>query len=100
MHSVSPFTDDDAIRNVEIHANEREFRHLLFHVRVDATRVDRWTPDPTHVGRREWTVWRQDDNGQRYAIDSFTSRCEADAVAATFTSRGHKQLYWVERSLV
>ncbi|MBL7500624.1 hypothetical protein I6A84_27645 [Frankia sp. CNm7] len=45
-----------------------------------------------------WTVWRQDDNGNRYVVSRHDARPEADRVAETMESRGHKQTYWVTRS--
>jgi len=45
-----------------------------------------------------WTVWRQDDNGNRYEISRYDSRAEAEAVAVTMEARGHKQTYWVAAS--
>ena len=42
-----------------------------------------------------WTVWRQDDNGNRYEVSRHENRAEAEAVAAEMEARGHKQTYWV-----
>jgi catechol 2,3-dioxygenase-like lactoylglutathione lyase family enzyme len=42
-----------------------------------------------------WTVWRQDDNGDRFAISSGHGRAEADRLCLQFEQRGHKQTYWV-----
>ncbi|BCJ77611.1 hypothetical protein CS0771_71550 [Catellatospora sp. IY07-71] len=44
---------------------------------------------------RPWVVWRQDDNGNRYEMRRCATREEAEALAAEFEARGHKQLYWV-----
>jgi hypothetical protein len=43
-----------------------------------------------------WTVYRQDDNGNRFVVQTGLSREEADRLAAALEARGHKQLYWVE----
>jgi hypothetical protein len=42
-------------------------------------------------------LWRQDDNGHKFLIETFT--CRADAVKAIkeFEPRLHKQTYWVEK---
>ena len=42
-------------------------------------------------------LWRQDDNGHRFLIETFP--CKADAVRAMkeFEARLHKQTYWVEK---
>ncbi|GGR76748.1 hypothetical protein GCM10010169_21150 [Micromonospora fulviviridis] len=58
-------------------------------------------PTPAHLTedrRGSWTVWRQDDNGNRYVVSRHGTRAEADSVAATMEARGHKQTYWVARS--
>ena len=89
-------TAENAPREVEIHANHPELHHLLFHLGLHVVAITRWAPDPTRVGERLWTLCRQDDNGHRHVVDNYTSRCEAESVAAAFAARGHKQLYWVE----
>ncbi|GAA3735519.1 hypothetical protein [Micromonospora maritima] len=56
-------------------------------------------PAPPSADRHEgWTVWRQDDNGNRYEVSRHASRAEADSTAARMEARGHKQTYWVARS--
>jgi hypothetical protein len=44
-----------------------------------------------------WLVVRQDDNGNRYRVGRYATRAEAQQIADSLDSRGHKQLYWVER---
>ncbi|MEB3962310.1 SPOR domain-containing protein [Streptomyces kunmingensis] len=44
-----------------------------------------------------WLVIREDDNGNRYRVGRYATRAEAQRTADSFDSRGHKQLYWVER---
>ncbi|WP_405011765.1 (deoxy)nucleoside triphosphate pyrophosphohydrolase [Kitasatospora sp. NBC_01539] len=43
-----------------------------------------------------YRVMRQDDNGNRFRVADGLGRAEADALAAEFEARGHKQFYWVE----
>jgi hypothetical protein len=43
-----------------------------------------------------YTVWRQDDNGQKFVVKSGLSKADADELAKTLEARGHKQMYWVE----
>lgn len=88
--------DDVSVRDVEIHASDRELGHLAFHVGVAVDAVDHWAPDPTHVGPAHWTIMRQDDNGNRFVVGTCTSRCEAEATASRMTALGHRQLYWVD----
>ena len=45
----------------------------------------------------QWTVWRQDDNGNRYVVAHHSDRGAADRQAAELEARGHKQIYWVAR---
>jgi hypothetical protein len=47
---------------------------------------------------RLWTVYRQDDNGNRFVVSSFESEEAAKEHAAELESHGHKQLYWVSRN--
>ena len=44
--------------------------------------------DPT------WTVWRQDDSGNRFVISANLTADQAQAMVADFEARGHKQGYW------
>jgi hypothetical protein len=50
--------------------------------------------DPCPAGT--WAVWRIDDNGNTFLVRAGLPREEAERVAAEFTCRGHKQMYWVE----
>jgi|HubBroStandDraft_4_1064222.scaffolds.fasta_scaffold398958_2 hypothetical protein len=47
-----------------------------------------------------WAVHRQDDNGNRFIVETGIAREEADRLADKLQSRGHKQLYWVEEERV
>jgi hypothetical protein len=42
-------------------------------------------------------LWRQDDNGHKFLIETFP--CKADAVKAMkeFETRHYKQIYWIEK---
>ncbi|MFI6104459.1 SPOR domain-containing protein [Streptomyces sp. NPDC093595] len=44
-----------------------------------------------------WLVIRQDDNGNHYRVGRYATRDEAQKMADSLDSRGHEQLYWVER---
>jgi ferredoxin len=46
--------------------------------------------------RYRWRVWRQDDNGNRFALGDALDEDEARRLAADYERRGHKQLYWAE----
>ncbi|NUK71247.1 SPOR domain-containing protein [Streptomyces lunaelactis] len=45
-----------------------------------------------------WLVIRQDDNGNRYRVGRYATEDEAQQIVDTLDGRGHKQLYWVERT--
>jgi hypothetical protein len=90
-------TDPEELAVVEIHASERDFDHIRFHLPLPMTGLSRWEPDTMVESPRDWRVVRQDDNGNRYTVNTFSSECEARDSARTFEERRHKQMYWVER---
>lgn len=45
-----------------------------------------------------WTVWRQDDNGNRFEVAGRTRVRRPAALAAAMQVRGHKQTYCVARA--
>lgn len=47
---------------------------------------------------RPWALFRQDDHGNRFLVERFADRPQAEAARHDFEARGHKQLYWVERA--
>lgn len=47
-------------------------------------------PEPT------WAVHRQDDNGNRFVVQTGLDRTEAERLVAELEARGHKQTYWTE----
>lgn len=52
------------------------------------------TPSAPEPAR--FLLMRQDDNGNQVLMERYQDRGEAEAQAAVFEARGHKQLYWVE----
>lgn len=54
--------------------------------------------DGTTPPENSWCLWRLDDNGNRFLVRRFADRTEAEAVAAAYEARGHKQRYFVESS--
>ncbi|RNC72606.1 MAG: hypothetical protein ED859_01190 [Desulfuromonadales bacterium] len=40
-------------------------------------------------------LWRQDDNGNRFLVGTFTSHDAAERRQATLTRCQHKQIYWI-----
>lgn len=45
---------------------------------------------------RLWSVCRQDDNGNRFVVQSRLTQEEAKRLVAEFEAHGHKQMYWTE----
>ena len=43
-----------------------------------------------------WSVWPMDDTGNTFLVRDRLSKSEADALAAEFTARGHKQYYFAK----
>ncbi len=43
-----------------------------------------------------WAVHRQDDNGNRFIVETGLSREEAERLVEMYERRGHKQVYWAE----
>lgn len=52
---------------------------------------------PEESDSPSWTVWRIDDNGNRFEVARHLTQAEAESLVEEFTRRGHKQLYWSER---
>lgn len=40
-------------------------------------------------------LWRQDDNGNRFLVGTFTHRAHAEERLAELTRVPHKQTYWI-----
>jgi hypothetical protein len=45
-----------------------------------------------------YTLWRQDDNGNRFAVAVFARREEAEEQLLTFSLLPHRQIYWIEEA--
>ncbi|HIB64861.1 MAG TPA: hypothetical protein EYO33_07080 [Phycisphaerales bacterium] len=45
--------------------------------------------------RTSYQLWRQDDNGNEFMIETFLSENEAEEAKKEFEAKGHKQMYWV-----
>ena len=51
---------------------------------------------PAPAPHGTWEVHRQDDNGNRFIVQTGLSREEAERLVEQFEARGHKQVYWAE----
>lgn len=45
--------------------------------------------------RCEYQIWRQDDNGNQFVVDTLPTFEAAEQARQTFEDSGHKQFYWV-----
>jgi hypothetical protein len=83
-----------------VYAIDRDLEHIAFHLGVAAAALvancDREGRPVVPPPRHRFVVMRQDDNGNQLPVQAVSSRCEADALAASYEARGHKQTYWVE----
>lgn len=58
---------------------------------IDAADCFLESPEPTR-----WRIWRQDDNGHRAVVGSFTALRKARITLANLEASTHKQMYWIE----
>ncbi len=49
---------------------------------------------------RVFEVWRLDDNGNEFLIDTFDDRESSERRIAELAAGGHKQMYWVKKVAV
>jgi len=82
---------------IAVSASETDRDHLLFHLELDASDICEPTPDRLRAGLPAYAVLRLDDNGNQFEVTRATSACQANAIAATYEARGHKQTYWIHR---
>lgn len=47
-----------------------------------------------------WSVWRQDDSGTRFLVQTNLNEQQAKSMVADFEARGHKQAYWCSSDTV
>ncbi len=82
-------------RYVAVLSIDPDIDHVLHHFAFPTTwRIDlKDAPLPIEP----WSLFRQDDNGNRFHIRDFDSKCSADCARREFEGRGHKQLYTIEK---
>ncbi|MFC6672189.1 hypothetical protein [Marinobacterium aestuariivivens] len=53
--------------------------------------------DPTNQPvARKYELWRLDDNGNEFLVETFDSRSDAEARQRDLAAGGHKQTYWLK----
>jgi hypothetical protein len=87
--------DPDQENRVVLESSSADWAHIAIHLPFDAGAVTVWMPDRRASDPLDWTVLRQDDNGNVFEVQSCSSRCEAHGIARKLESHGHKQIYWV-----
>ena len=45
---------------------------------------------------KNWAVWRQDTHGNIFKMRDGLNAQEAEALAAEYEAKGHKQHYWID----
>lgn len=46
----------------------------------------------------DWTVWRQDDNGRKFIVETNLNELDAHLLVAELEAVAHKQTYWASNS--
>lgn len=90
---------EDALSGLEVITNDADVEHALHHLEGGIGAV-RWrcdARDQPEFRPERCAVVRQDDNGQRFLVDTLDSQFSAECVRRRFEAAGHKQLYWVEQ---
>ena len=51
-----------------------------------------------NIDKTNWSIWRQDDNGNIALVKDGLTRTEALSLIAEYEAKGHKQTYWAQES--
>jgi hypothetical protein len=94
----STIDDRNDVSSVEVQSPDLDIEHVRHHLPFTLGEIAPWELEPALrvVAPRSFLLVRQDDNGNRFEVKSFTSSCEAQAAVRAFESLGHKQTYWIE----
>jgi len=49
---------------------------------------------------RVFEVWRLDDNGNEFLVDTFDDRKSAEMRISALAASGHKQVYWLKEAAI
>jgi hypothetical protein len=75
---------------------DRALQNILCSVSLADNQLLWKQPD---MSRREWILFRLDDNGNRFVMSYFRDKGFAERLAALYESKGHKQTYYVSHTL-
>lgn len=94
FEEISDLTGDKGAKSI-IKANEK---HVSF-VAVETSGIlrDLDTADD-FKSKNACSLWRQDDNGNRFCIETDLTEEDALRKAQAFEDLGHKQMFWVEKN--
>jgi len=87
--------EPDQENHVVLESSTTDWAHIATHLPFEAGAVSVWMPDRRASDPLDWTVLRQDDNGNVFEVKSCSSSCEAHGIVRELESHGHKQIYWV-----
>jgi hypothetical protein len=48
------------------------------------------------IDKTNWSIWRQDDNGNVSLVKAGLTHTEALQLIAEYEAKGHKQTYWAQ----
>ena len=94
----SSIEDRNDPSSVEVQTPDLDIEHVRHHLPFTIGEIWPWEFDPAlrFHAPRSFLLVRQDDNGNRFEVKSFTSQCEAHTAVRAFEALGHKQTYWIE----
>ena len=52
----------------------------------------------TETYKPDWSVWRQDDNGNVFLVKNGLTEQEALRLVQEYERKGHKQTYWAKKN--
>ncbi len=52
--------------------------------------------EPAQSKYRVFEIWRLDDNGNEFLVDTFDDRGSSERRIAELAAGGHKQMYWLK----
>jgi hypothetical protein len=51
----------------------------------------------TNVVEPDWSVWRQDENGNTFFVKGGLTESDALLLVREYEQKGHKQIYWAKK---
>jgi len=98
--AISPLRDERRLSAIHTHRDDDPTEAALDALEVlaiDEPNIAHWHSQIEPAIMPRWTVWRQDDNGGRFQVATYLAYSRAMRECGELESRGHKQMYWVDR---